>query len=195
MKTVSDTKRNKRHRGRPGRARCWDKLGQSGKRRHLARGCSGVGHRFHGDFQGIENWTTGSDVKDFLKRIHVEVNFRFEPYRGGVFVSPDLRRREMRTREPLFYLIERGSEAGCLDYGLLRQAESAGVKLMFNARSWNVDQGGIIAVGPRAADMIAKGVVFETNLADEAYASLTTGSPPRATLTFSSIRAAQLLRP
>ena len=34
-----------------------------------------VGHRFHGDFQGIENWTTASDVTDFLKWINVEVNF------------------------------------------------------------------------------------------------------------------------
>ncbi len=24
-----------------------------------------VGHRFHGDFQGIENWTTEDDVENF----------------------------------------------------------------------------------------------------------------------------------
>ena len=52
----------------------------------------------------------------------------------------------------------------------MRQAESAGVRLSFNSRIWNVDRGGFIAVGPRAADMIAKGAVFETNLDDEAYA-------------------------
>jgi flavin-dependent dehydrogenase len=131
---------------------------------------SGIGHRFHGDFQGIENWTTVSDVRDFLRLINVEVNFRFEPYRGGVFVSPNLRRREIRTREPLFYLVERGSGKSCLDFGLLRQAEAAGVKVKFNARVWNVDGGGIIAVGPRAADLIAKGIVFETDLEDEAFA-------------------------
>ncbi len=136
----------------------------------LHEAAAGVGHRFHGDFQGIENWTTKSDVRDFLKRINVDVNFRFEPYRGGIFVSPSLHRREIRTREPLFYLVERGGEDGCLDFGLLQQAEAAGVKVTFNARSWNVDRGGFIAVGPRAADMIAKGVVFETNLDDEAYA-------------------------
>ena len=136
----------------------------------LHEAAAGAGHRFHGDFQGIENWTTKSDVRDFLKRINVDVNFRFEPYRGGIFVSPSLQRREIRTREPLFYLVERGGEEGCLDFGLLQQAEAASVKLMFNAASWNVDRGGLIAVGPRAADMIAKGVVFETNLDDEAYA-------------------------
>lgn len=129
-----------------------------------------VGHRFHGDFQGIENWTTAGDVRDFLQRVKVDVNFRFEPYRGGIFISPSLIRREIRTREPLFYLVERGGDSGCLDFGLLRQAEAAGVKVKFNARSWSVDEEGIVAVGPRAADAIAKGVVFETDLEDEAYA-------------------------
>ncbi|HSE86786.1 MAG TPA: hypothetical protein VLJ79_11225 [Candidatus Binatia bacterium] len=33
-----------------------------------------------------------------------------------------------------------------------------------------MDGGGIIAVGPRAADLIAKGIVFETDLKDEAFA-------------------------
>jgi flavin-dependent dehydrogenase len=129
-----------------------------------------VGHRFHGDFQGIENWTTESDARDFLTRINVDVNFRFEPYSGGIFVSPNLCRREIRTRKPLFYLVERGSGKECLDYGLMRQAQSVGVKMSFNSRIWNVDRGGLVAVGPRAADMIAKGMVFETSLGDEAYA-------------------------
>lgn len=145
-------------------------LAKAGMKVTLHEAAARVGHRFHGDFQGIENWTTVRDVKDFLGRINIEVNFRFEPYRGGVFVSPDLQRREIRTREPLFYLVERGSGEGCLDYGLMRQAESVGVKISFNSRAWHVSHGGLIAVGPRAADMIAKGVVFETTLDDEAYA-------------------------
>jgi flavin-dependent dehydrogenase len=129
-----------------------------------------VGHRFHGDFQGIENWTTETDVRKFLKQINVEINFRFEPYRGGIFYSPDLKRREIRTREPLFYLVERGGKEECLDFGLLQQAQELGVRVLLNARSWSVDQGGVIAVGPRAADVIAKGIVFETDAEDEAYA-------------------------
>lgn len=136
----------------------------------LHEAASGVGHRFHGDFQGIENWTAAGDAREFLNRINVEANFRFEPYRGGVFFSPSLQRREIRTREPLFYLVERGGNEGCLDFGLQRQAEEAGVRIVLNSRSWNVDQGGIIAVGPRAADVIAKGIVFETDAEDEVYA-------------------------
>jgi flavin-dependent dehydrogenase len=146
----------------------------------LHEAAPGIGHRFHGDFQGIENWTTQTDVRDFLKRINVDVNFRFEAYRGGVFFSPSLQRRKMRTREPLFYLVERGGEKGSLDFGLLRQAEKAGVKVNFNSRSWTLDQGGIIAVGPRAADLIAKGVVFETNLDDQAYAIVDDRLAPKA---------------
>ncbi len=129
-----------------------------------------VGHRFHGDFQGIENWTTEDDVGKFLKRINVEINFRFEPYRGGIFFSPSLKRREIRTREPLFYLVERGGKEGCLDFALLRQAQELGVRVSLNVRSRKVDDGGVIAVGPRAADVIAKGIVFDTDVEDEAYA-------------------------
>lgn len=136
----------------------------------LHESASAVGHRFHGDFQGLENWSGENDAKDFLARIHVKINFRFEPYRGGVFFSPSLQRREIRTREPLFYLVERGGKEGCLDFGLLRQAQDLGIRVNFNSRSWNVDSGGVIAVGPRAADMIAKGIVFDTDLSDEAYA-------------------------
>ena len=95
-----------------------------------------VGHHFHGDFQGIESWTTKDDGRRFLNRINVEIKFRFEPYRGGIFYSPSLKRREIRTPEPLFYL----------------------------------DQGGVIAAGPRAADVIAKRLVFDTDAHDEAYA-------------------------
>ncbi len=129
-----------------------------------------VGHRFHGDFQGIENWSSVHDARDFLAQINIKINFRFEPYNGGIFFSPALKRREIRTREPLFYLVERGGEEGCLDFGLLQQAREAGVRVLLNTRSWSVDQGGVIAVGPRAADVIAKGIVFETDARDEAYA-------------------------
>jgi len=136
----------------------------------LCEAASEVGHRFHGDFQGIENWTTKGDAKDFLRSIGVEINFRCEPYHGGFFFSPSSRRREIRTRKPLFYLVQRGGSEGCLDSGLLQQAEDAGVKLELKARSWEVDRRAVIAVGPRAADIIAKGIVFETSAKDEAYA-------------------------
>ncbi len=125
-----------------------------------------VGHRFHGDFQGIENWTTDGDVREFLASINIKINFRFEPYRGGILFSPSLKRREIRTIEPLFYLVERGGNEESLESGLLQQADEVGVKLEFNSRRWKVDEGGVIAVGPRAADMIPKGMVFESDLAD-----------------------------
>jgi flavin-dependent dehydrogenase len=145
-------------------------LAKAGLAVTLHESASSVGHRFHGDFQGIENWTSAADARVFLERINIEVNFRFAPYHGGIFVSPGMQPREIRSREPPFYLIERGGAEGCLDFGLLRQAQLAGVKVVFDAPSWNVDHGGIIAVGPRAADAIAKGIVFETDLTDEAYA-------------------------
>ena len=135
----------------------------------LHEAAPGVGHRFHGDFQGIENWTTEGDVREFLSSINVRINFRFEPYREVIFFSPSLKRRVIRTKEPLFYLVQKGGNEECLESGLLRQAEEAGVRVEWNARSWKVDEGGVIAVGPRAADLIAKGIIFETDVEDKAY--------------------------
>jgi flavin-dependent dehydrogenase len=145
-------------------------LAQAGFAVTIHEAASRVGHRFNGDFQGIENWTTQDDVREFLISLRVHVNFRFEPYMGGIFFSPSSERREIRTRQPLFYLVERGGREGCLDFGLLRQAEAAGVRVVLNARNWQVDHAGVIGVGPRAADVIAKGIVFDTDIKDEAYA-------------------------
>jgi flavin-dependent dehydrogenase len=42
-----------------------------------------VGHRFHGDFQGLENWSTKEDVIDLLGRMGIKINFPCHPYTGG----------------------------------------------------------------------------------------------------------------
>jgi choline dehydrogenase-like flavoprotein len=130
-------------------------LAKSGFAVTLQEAGPSVGHRFHGDFQGIENWTAEHDVREILKRINVDVNFSFESYRGGVFFSPSLERRELRTSEPLFYLVER--RGGMFGFRPIAASGSCGSEGHVNARSWNLGHGGIIAVGPRAADVTAKG--------------------------------------
>ena len=61
------------------------------------------------------------------------------------------------------------SSAGCsgqgtLDYGLKAQAIEAGVKFRFRSRKERLPDRGIIAIGPKVADAIAKGLIFETGL-------------------------------
>jgi len=69
-----------------------------------------VGSRFHGDFQGIENWTTRQDVLDELQAIGLDLAFEASPYREAVFYDLEGREYPYRSPCPLFYLVRRGSD-------------------------------------------------------------------------------------
>ena len=165
-----------------------------------------VGTRFNGDFQGIDNWSTYEDVQDFLESIDVSINFRFAPYSNGDYFDPLLKKYNINTSRPLFYLVERGTNEYSLDQGLKRQALKAGVEIKWNSRISKVPGGKvIIGTGPKAADAIAKGIVFKTthknyyagylddNIAPQAYAYLLVneGRATFATCLFKSFPNAQ----
>lgn len=128
-----------------------------------------VGKRFHGDFQGLENWTAEGDVLDELAGIGVEPSFDAAPYREGVIFGPDGREYGCRSPRPLFYLVRRGPEPGTLDSALRDQALRAGVEIRFGEPRDHLPEGGIVAHGPRGADVIAVGYVFETDMADGCF--------------------------
>ncbi len=126
-----------------------------------------VGLRFNGDFQGLENWSDPEDTLDILNRIGIKINFLCNPYSGsdGYFYGPKLQKIQVKTSRPLFYLIERGSNENSLDQGLRKQAEEAGVNILWGQKLDSVDsQTAIVGTGPKAADAIAKGMVFKTSL-------------------------------
>lgn len=123
-----------------------------------------VGTRFNGDFQGIENWSTTEDAHEFLESIGVQINFRFAPYTNGVYFDSFAKEYKVKTSRPLFYLVERGTNTWSLDQGLKKQALEAGVQIKWNSRLTKIPEGKvIIGTGPKAADAIAKGIVFKTN--------------------------------
>ncbi|MFQ5432275.1 MAG: NAD(P)/FAD-dependent oxidoreductase [Nitrospinota bacterium] len=126
-----------------------------------------VGHRFNGDFQGIENWSEKEDVQDQLRKIGVEINFHCVPFYGGVVYGPDREKIEIKNDKPLFYLVRRGRVSDSLEQGLKAQALDAGVEIVFGKRIEKIEPGTITAIGPKGADAIAKGVTFETNLPDQ----------------------------
>ncbi len=132
----------------------------------------GVGGRFHGDFQGLENWSTGQDVLDELAALGIEPDFELAPVRELLLFDPDGRERLCRSARPLFYLLRRGPGGGTLDDALLRQIRRRDVALRFRATVNLPACGGIDATGPRGADIIALGYVFETDMADGAYAAV-----------------------
>lgn len=143
---------------------------QAGRAACVYEKCEDVGQRFHGDYQGLENWTTERDVLEELESLGIETSFEYTPFREVTCFSPDGTPREFRSELPLFYMVRRGNEDACLDVALKQQALKAGVEIRFGEKRHHLPNGGIVAQGPRRADAIAVGYLFETDMADCAYA-------------------------
>lgn len=131
-----------------------------------------VGHRFHGDFQGLENWSADQDVLDEFRDFGIEPTFDHTPFYSCVFWDPDGRQFEFESGEPLWYLVRRGSGEGTLDRALLEQAEEAGAEIRFGEKKHHLSDGGIVAHGPKRADAIAAGYTFDTDSEKGAYSIL-----------------------
>jgi flavin-dependent dehydrogenase len=141
-------------------------LAQSGLAVMVREWHAEVGHRFHGDFQGLENWSTEQDVLDELAEAGIEGDFDCTAVSTGEVFSPDGRSYRIRSARPLYYLVRRGSLPGSLDRALMQQARSAGAELRFSDRVTSVSGTAVLAGGPREAQAIAAGYLFETDMAD-----------------------------
>lgn len=138
-----------------------------------------VGHRFHGDFQGIENWSTPGDALEELADLGIAPAWQYTPFREAVFFDPHGREYVCRSSEPLFYLVRRGSEHGTLDDALRAQAESLDVHIAYRDPQLHLPGGGIVAAGPQRAPAIAVGYLFSTDAADGAYAVVSDRLAPK----------------
>lgn len=136
------------------------------------------GARFHGDFQGLENWSTERDVLDELASLGIAPTFDATPFYECTLFDPDGRPHVCRGSRPLWYLVRRGPQAGTVDDALARQAAAAGVRVHYGEGRRTLPDGGIAAHGPRRAKAIAVGYVFTTNAADGAYAVVSNALAP-----------------
>jgi flavin-dependent dehydrogenase len=131
-----------------------------------------VGSRFHGDFQGLENWTTDGDVLEELADLGLRADFAPVPFRHQVCFDPAGGEHHVRSPEPFYYLLRRGSGPGTLDHALWRQAEEAGVEIRFGSPARELPAGGVFAGGPRRSHVAAVGWLFESDQPDGAWAVL-----------------------
>ncbi|MBI4090380.1 MAG: NAD(P)-binding protein [Candidatus Kerfeldbacteria bacterium] len=129
---------------------------------------SDVGHRFNGDLQGLENWSTDKNVLADLSAVGLEVNFHCAPF-SAVTVTDGVNQETYDRGRPLFYLVKRGAMADSIDQGLKRQALAAGVTIEFNQKL-DPALAEIVATGPLHDKLVwvDKGLVFDTNLPDMA---------------------------
>ena len=147
-------------------------LARAGRRVVVREWKSDVGHRFHDDFQGLENWSQDGDVLDELASAGIAADFEHHAFVTGIVFDPSGRRHEVRGKRPLFYLLRRGAAEGTLDRALLAQAQAAGVEVRFGDRVREFDGAGVLATGPRKAGVIAAGHVFATDMEDGAWLAL-----------------------
>jgi len=138
-----------------------------------------VGSRFHGDFQGLENWTTSGNVLEELESMGINANFEHTPGRELVCFNSSGRDYRVGSSEPMYYLIRRGSDPGTLDHGLKEQALAAGTEIRFGEHCRHLERGGIVCEGPHRADAVAAGYLFETGMADCAFAALSEALAPK----------------
>jgi len=137
-----------------------------------------IGAGYKGDLQGIENWTSQKDALERLEEIGIRTGFAHKEVFKSTFCSPALKRYELRTSRPTYYLVQRGGSKGCIDHALWKQAEKEGVKVRFGKKGENCD---IIATGPRnSAFGVGVGLTFRTKAKDNAFAILNEEIAPKA---------------
>lgn len=154
-------------------------LARAGRRVLVHEAQHEVGHRFGADLQGLENWSTEGDVLQELEEAGITTAFEKSAFaRVTAFDAWDAA-HEVRGARPIFYLVERGPGPGTLDSALLEQARALGVEVRFGSRARRLDGPGIFAVGPKAADAIAVGYHFETDMPDGAWIVLDDDVAPK----------------
>jgi len=145
---------------------CAIALARAGRRVVVREWHSHVGARFHGDFQGLENWSDERDVLDELAAAGIRADFDRHPVSEATAYDSQGLSYRLRSQQPLYYLVRRGAEKGCLDQDLLCQAIEAGAEVRFEDRLHEIGGTAVLAIGPRLADAIAVGYVFETDMGD-----------------------------
>jgi flavin-dependent dehydrogenase len=127
---------------------------------------SHVGGRFHDDFQGLENWSSEDDVIQELTRSGIAPAFERQAVCSGVAFDAWGESYAIGSKTALYYLVRRGRDPGTLDRGLLELARSIGVEVRFDDGLKQAGGITVLAGGPRVADAIAAGYVFDTDMKD-----------------------------
>jgi len=140
-------------------------LARAGLRAQVHEARKGVGARFIGDLQLIENHSEAEQLPDLLRRIGIETDFYFRPATRATLRDARGRETAVRSRDPYGYFVRRGPVETSLDRGLLRQALRLGVDVKFQSRL-DPSQADIVATGPATPDGLAKEMTFETDAAE-----------------------------
>lgn len=137
-----------------------------------------VAKRFCGDLHGVENWSLPLDCGKEFENFGIEQSFDFVPC-TTLDLSNGRKTSSLGFTRPIFYLVRRGSQAGCLDHGLLLQAQELGVRVHFNSPIDHASAD-ILGSGPNPSDVFAieKGILFKTDGPDISVALIHPDAAP-----------------
>lgn len=137
------------------------------------------GMRFHGDYQGLENWTRQKDILQDIRDMGIISDFDYTPFSEMILCGPDLKKHLVRSERPNYYLVRRGdaTHGNTLDQALKRQALAAGVHIQFSTIVKEEDVT-IIAPGSSGGDAIGHGITFDTNAPTTAITLLDNDAAP-----------------
>lgn len=143
-------------------------LAMAGYEVHVYEKRSDAGKRFHGDVQGLENWSEPVNVIEDIGQMNIAVNFDCAPVNELTITNGSADRvSHYPDDQPLCYVVKRGAVPGSLDQGLKEQALAAGVHLHFK-QTIALNSADIVATGPISREIFAvdKGIVFHTDHED-----------------------------
>ena len=130
-----------------------------------------AGGRFWGDLQGIENWTTKTDVLKEIDHLDLGISLNYRALPPLQLIDGQGLQMEFSQKRPLCYLVKRGTAPDTLDTALFKAARSAGVVFNFGSHL-HPSKANIVATGPRNRELFAidTGIQFKTHHPDIAVA-------------------------
>jgi flavin-dependent dehydrogenase len=133
-----------------------------------------AGGRFHGDLQGLENWSETKDTIAQFQEMNLRINFDCCPYHDLSLTNGE-ELLHFSCHKPAFYLVKRGTMSASLDQGLKEQALDSGVTIFFSSPR-SEEEADIIATGPGSEGFlgVVKGFTFTTTMENIAVALINT---------------------
>ncbi len=149
---------------------CALELARAGQAVEVYEKRSDAGKRFLGDLQGLENWSSQTDVRLESPIRELGADCLLKPF-SRVSVSDGVRTEVAEFARPLFYVVRRGALPGALDQALKQSALDAGVRIRFGEKLPDA-AADIVATGVRPTQVYAAalGCTFETRADDLAVA-------------------------
>lgn len=123
------------------------------------------------DYQYLDNWTFETDPLQYLRGIGIALDFYCKPIYIQTLLAPSGARYTGQSKRPLMYLVKRGEAEDSIDHSLCKQAETAGVRILYESK-FDRSKAVIIATGSENPTAVGLGMRFQSDLPDQSLVLL-----------------------